>query len=72
VSYRIAALPLISAYFERERSLRLILGLLNAPILVLLAVYVYVVSHFIVENDRNEIAILKSRAPRRSRYSSST
>lgn len=61
ISYRIAALPLIQAYFSRETALRLILGLLDAPILVLLAIYVYVVSHFIVENDRNEIAVLKSR-----------
>lgn len=61
LSYRIVALPLIRAYFERETALRLILGFLNVPILLLLAIYVYIVSHSIVENDRNEIAVWKSR-----------
>lgn len=61
VSYKIAALPVLEQYSERERFLRTTLAFLQIPILLLLVFYIYMVSTFVVENEANEIAVAKSR-----------
>lgn len=53
--------PILEEYFIREKQLRITLWVLQAPIIMMLAFYIFMVSQLIVENDRNEIAVLKSR-----------
>lgn len=55
------ALEVLDEYAVRESQLRVTLWVLQAPILILLAFYMFMVSQLIVENDKNEIAVLKSR-----------
>lgn len=64
-SYRVTFdLPMRSTlklYFEREKQLLATLWFLQIPVLLMLAFYVYMVSQLIIDNERNEIAVLKSR-----------
>ncbi|MDD4797031.1 MAG: FtsX-like permease family protein, partial [Eubacteriales bacterium] len=55
------AITVLDEYASRESQLRTTLWVLQAPILILLAFYMFMVSQLIVENDRNEIAVIKSR-----------
>ncbi|MDD3244278.1 MAG: FtsX-like permease family protein, partial [Eubacteriales bacterium] len=55
------AMSVLEEYSSREVQLRTMLWVLQAPILILLAFYMFMVSQLIVENDKNEIAVLKSR-----------
>lgn len=55
------ATSVLDEYASREIQLRTTLWVLQAPILILLAFYMFMVSQLIVENDRNEIAVIKSR-----------
>lgn len=58
---KMPAIPFLEDYHTREKSLRVTLWILFIPILLMLAFYIFMVSQLIVENDRNEIAVLKSR-----------
>jgi len=63
--YRVAyELPMgntLKLYFEREKRLLTTLWFLQIPVLLMLAFYVYMVSRLIIDQDRGEIAVLKSR-----------
>jgi putative ABC transport system permease protein len=48
-------------YSTRADQLKLTLWVLQVPILLMLAFYIFMVSQLIIENDRNEIAVIKSR-----------
>lgn len=61
ITYNIAALPLIRSYYVREGNLRSIMSFLNFPVLILLVLYVYIISFFVIENEKEEIAHLKSK-----------
>lgn len=61
IPYKIAALPVLEAYYERGRTLRTTLMFLQIPVLLLLAFYIYMASKFVIDCERNEIAALKSR-----------
>lgn len=54
-------LDVLSQYGVREGQLRVTLWVLQVPILMMLAFYIFMVSQMIVENDRGEIAVLQSR-----------
>ncbi len=54
-------LDILRGYHERERQIVSVLWFLQVPVLLMLAFYVYMVSSLIVEAERNEIAVLKSR-----------
>lgn len=57
-------LPMVStleAYQKRAKKLSLTLWVLQIPILLMLAFYMFMVAQLIVKNDANEIAVLKSR-----------
>jgi putative ABC transport system permease protein len=54
-------LDILRAYSERERKVVAVLWFLQIPVLLMLAFYVYMVSLLIVDAERNEIAVLKSR-----------
>ncbi len=52
---------ILKQYSTRSEQLRLTLWVLQVPILLMLAFYIFMVSRLVIENDRNEIAVLKSR-----------
>lgn len=65
VKMEFRALSILEDYFVRAQQLRLTLWVLQSPILIMLAFYIFMVAQLVVENDKNEIAILKSRGSSR-------
>ena len=58
------AIPVIQGYSRRARQLKITLWVLEAPILLMLVFYLFMVSQLIVETEKGEIAVLKSRGAR--------
>ncbi|WP_409342230.1 ABC transporter permease [Paenibacillus sp. MBLB4367] len=56
----------VEAYFKREASLKRILWSLHAPVMIMLALYLYMVANLITEQQKTEIAVLRSRGASRS------
>lgn len=54
-------LPMISEYQEGRSTVNITLWVLELPVLGLLLAFIYMVSKQIIETERNEIAMLKSR-----------
>ncbi len=52
---------ILTEYAERADSLKSMLSVLQIPAVIMLAVYLYMVSRLNVEQEKNEIAVLKSR-----------
>ncbi len=61
LDWRFPAISILEKYNERETRLKLTLWVLQVPILLMLAFYLFMVSQLIVEYEKNEIAVLKSR-----------
>ncbi|MDF2670682.1 MAG: hypothetical protein K0R67_2988 [Paenibacillus sp.] len=59
------AITTLQTYFEREASLRKMLWALYVPIMIMLAFYLYMVSNLITEQQKAEIAVLRSRGASR-------
>ena len=55
------AQSILDQYAARKTQLMLILWVLQIPLLLMLAFYIFMVSQLIIENDGNEIAVIKSR-----------
>ena len=60
------AKKIFEEYFVRTRQLKITLWVLQVPILIMLAFYIFMVAQLVVENDKNEISLLKSRGSSRS------
>lgn len=58
---KLEAMSIFQQYSEREKQLKNTLWVLQAPILIMLAFYIIMISKLIVDFDSNEIAVLKSR-----------
>lgn len=63
--YNVPALKTINDYFERSKQLNKLMWSLNVPVLIMLGFYMFMVSNLIVDRQRNEIAILRSRGAAR-------
>jgi putative ABC transport system permease protein len=61
VTWDLPMLGLLEQYTSRASVLQITLWFLQAPVLLMLAFFIYMVSQLIIENDANEIAVLKSR-----------
>jgi len=59
VSFR--AQTVLESYAAREKQLKTTLWVLEIPIMMMLAFYIYMVAQLIVQSDANEIAMLQSR-----------
>lgn len=57
---------LLNHYEQREGQLKITLWIIMIPLLMIMAFYAVIVSNLIIKNDRNEIALLKSRGAKRS------
>src|SRR5690606_34108600 len=66
-SYSTKAPPLstMGQYFDKEERLRVMLWSLNVPVMLMLAFYLYMVSNLIVERQKTEIAVIRSRGASR-------
>lgn len=58
-------IQLLSAYVQRQVELRITLWILMVPLIIIMCFYALIISHLIIENDKNEIAVLKSRGAKR-------
>lgn len=58
---RVPIIRILEEYLTREAALKLTLWVLQVPLLLMLAFYLIMVSQILVEHERNEIAIIKSR-----------
>lgn len=59
------ALGVISKYMDRQEQLRVMLWSLNVPVMIMLAFYLFMVSNLIVDRQKTEIAVLRSRGASR-------
>ena len=58
---RLPIIPILEEYQKREEKLSLTLWVLQVPILLMLAFYMFMVAQLIVKSEENEIAVVKSR-----------
>jgi len=58
---RFPIIPILEEYQQREKQLTLTLWVLQVPILLMLAFYMFMVAQLIVKSEENEIAVIKSR-----------
>jgi len=61
ISFDIPVVPILEEYILKERHLNLTLAFLQVPVLLMLGFFLYMVSLLIIEREKNEIAVLKSR-----------
>ncbi|HHY82475.1 MAG TPA: ABC transporter permease [Clostridiales bacterium] len=61
LEWKFPILPILEDYHKREARLKLTLWMLQVPILLMLAFYLFMVSQLTIENEKNEIAVMKSR-----------
>lgn len=63
--YDIPSIDILQEYSAKETEINILLLVLQVPILIILALYIFMVSQLIVEFDKNEISVLKSRGAQR-------
>lgn len=61
VELRFPIIPILEEYHAREAQLKLSLWMLQVPILLMLAFYLFMVSQLTIDSEKNEIAVMKSR-----------
>ena len=61
IDFRFPVMPMFEEYNRRANTLSLMLLFLQTPVLLMLIFFIYMVSQLVVNNERNEIAVLKSR-----------
>ena len=61
----VPANKIIEQYFERSQQLSKLMWSLNIPVLIMLGFYMFMVSNLIVDRQKNEIAVLRSRGAAR-------
>jgi len=59
------SIPVIEKYFERSKQLGKLMWSLNVPVLIMLGFYMFMVSNLIIDRQKNEIAVLRSRGAAR-------
>ena len=59
------ALSILESYASLKKQLEIILLLLEIPVMLMLVFYLFMVAQLIMEDERNEIAVLKSRGASR-------
>ncbi|TVY02932.1 ABC transporter permease [Cohnella terricola] len=65
IEFGAPAIDTIQKYFERSKQLSKLMWSLNVPVLIMLGFYMFMVSNLIVDRQKNEIAILRSRGAAR-------
>jgi putative ABC transport system permease protein len=60
-TFSFPAFGVLKQYMIREQQLKITLWVLNTPVLLMLAFYIFMISYLIVQHEQNEIAVMKSR-----------
>lgn len=60
-TFNFPAFGTLEKYMIREQQLKITLWVLQAPVLLMLAFYIFMISYLIVQHEQNEIAVMKSR-----------
>lgn len=55
------ARQILEEYTVRAKTLKITLWVFQVPVLIMLAFYIFMVAQLVVENDKNEISVFKSR-----------
>lgn len=63
--FTVPALDTINKYFDRAKQLDKLMWSLNVPVLIMLGFYMFMVSNLIIDRQKNEIAVLRSRGAAR-------
>lgn len=58
---KMPVIKLLEGYDKKSNEIKVILWVLQTPILIMLLFYIFMTSQLIVEQEKNEIAVLKSR-----------
>lgn len=61
IDFKMPAISILEQYYQREKQLKITLWVVHVPVILMLIFYVFMVSQLVVEHERNEIAVLKSR-----------
>lgn len=61
IDFTFAVMPIFELYETRAQTLNIMLLFLQTPVLLMLVFFIYMVSQLVINNERNEIAVLKSR-----------
>jgi putative ABC transport system permease protein len=61
LTVRVPAIHILDNYVVRERTLKITLWVLQAPLLLMLGFYLFMVAQILIDHERNEIALMKSR-----------
>ncbi len=64
LTVRLPVLRILENYTARQRALTMTLWVLQVPLLLMLAFYLFMVSQILIDHERNEIALMKSRGAR--------
>ena len=67
---QIPMMGLLETYEQREQQLRVFILSINIPVMFLLLFYMYMVADILIERQRNEISVLRSRGYSRRRIMS--
>ncbi|NHN30682.1 FtsX-like permease family protein [Paenibacillus agricola] len=65
LSIKAPGLKTLTGYYAKEEKLRLMLWSLNVPVMIMLAYYLFMVANLIVDRQKTEIAVLRSRGASR-------
>ncbi|MBR1723559.1 MAG: ABC transporter permease, partial [Ruminococcus sp.] len=65
ITFKLPASNILSDYSDRASQLRQTLWLLEIPVMLMILVYLFMVSQLNVEQEKNEIAVFKSRGASR-------
>ncbi len=58
---KLPAIEVLESYKQREKELGITLWILTIPLMIIICFYTLMMSALIIKNDKNEIALLKSR-----------
>ncbi len=61
IDFNFPVLPIFEEYEARAQTLNIMLLFLQTPVLLMLVFFIYMVSQLVINNERNEMAVLKSR-----------
>ena len=58
---KMPVINILEGYNTKSKDIKIILWILQTPILIMILLYIFMTSQLIVEQEKNEIAVLKSR-----------
>lgn len=60
------AQDILNRYIGREKQVKTMMWLFEVPVLIILLIYIFMITNMMVEQDRDEIAVLRSRGAKKT------